>query len=84
MSKTNNFFAISGSTATTVNSTSLVGGQALLVALFPNEEDRPSMRTLQRLVKARDIPSLKIRGKRFFSPEAVRRALDDFEVPANK
>jgi hypothetical protein len=71
---------MNGSTETTSSNACLLGGKALLAAIFPNTDDRPSVRWLQRLVKAKAIPSLKIGGKRFFAPDAVRQALDDFEI----
>ena len=57
-----------------------VGPEALLEIIFPIEKDRPSVRWLQRLTKARAIPSLKIGGKRFYNTGAVRKALDAYVI----
>jgi hypothetical protein len=67
---------------TTSGAPPLVGAQTLLDTLFPLKADRPSVRWLQRLTKARAIPSLKIGGKRFYKLEAVREALDAYEISA--
>jgi hypothetical protein len=61
-----------------------VGAQALLEIIFPIKKDRPSQRWLQRQTKARAVPSIKIGGKRFYEPAAVRKAIKSFEISAHE
>lgn len=61
----------------------IVGADTLLEIIFPIERDRPSVRWLQRLTKARAVPSVKIGGKRFYEPAAVRKAIQAFEISAH-
>jgi hypothetical protein len=71
-------------TSGTLSSTpSLVGAAELLLALFPANESRPSVRWLRRMQDRRLIPYKKIGRRVFFDPEEVRRALDrQFSVHA--
>ena len=60
----------------------LVQGETLLAQMFPVENDRPSLRWLQRLTAARAIPSIKLKGKRFYRLKAVRQAIESYEISA--
>ena len=53
----------------------LVGKQALLVELFPNEIDRPTTKWLDAQCKRRVIPFIRIGRLIWFSPPAVREAM---------
>ena len=53
----------------------LVRGARLLEIVFPEKESRPSLRSLQRYVRRRIIPSVKLGHQRFYSPEQVHEAL---------
>ena len=53
----------------------LVRGGRLLEIVFPEKESRPSLRSLQRYVRRRIIPSVKLGHQRFYSPEQVHEAL---------
>lgn len=62
---------------------SLVGAAELLLALFPANDSRPSVRWLRRMQSRELIPYKKINRRVFFDPEEVRRALDrQFSVHA--
>lgn len=62
---------------------SLVGAAELLLALFPANDSRPSVRWLRRMQSRGLIPYKKIGRRVFFDPEEVRRALDrQFSVHA--
>jgi hypothetical protein len=52
-----------------------VDGNRLLGIVFPDEGSRPSLRWLERRVKRREIPSVKLGRMRLYSPEQVRIAL---------
>ena len=54
----------------------LVKARGLAVALCPDPESRPSLRTIRRWQDMRLIPFLKIGGSVYFDPVQVRRALD--------
>lgn len=58
----------------TVNTEKLVNKQQLLEALF-TEDCRPSVRTLNRMMKRRRIPYIKISGNVFFDVNDVRQHL---------
>jgi hypothetical protein len=51
----------------------LVKGERVLQILFPDEDSRPRLSTLERLVKSGHVPSLKLNRLRFYDPNAVRR-----------
>lgn len=53
----------------------LVRGQRLLEIIFPEKDSRPSLRSIERYVRRRLIPSVKLGRQRFYSPEQVRDAL---------
>jgi len=53
----------------------LVKGGRLLEIIFPEVDSRPCIRWLERQVKRRRIPSIKLGRLRFYSPADVRRAL---------
>ena len=55
--------------------TQLLSHEELLRALF-TEEKRPSVRWLQRMMKARAVPYIKIGRFVYFDLAAVRSALD--------
>jgi hypothetical protein len=59
----------------------LVRGCRLLEIIFPEADSRPSLRSLERYVKRRRIPSIKLGRLRFYSPESVRGALLDQQLP---
>ena len=71
-----------GLPATTANESAYLGPDSLLSALFPNKADQPSLRWLQRLTASRAIPSIKIKGKRFYRLKAVQQAIESFEISA--
>jgi hypothetical protein len=66
------------------DSDALVQGETLLAQIFPVENDRPSLRWLQRLTASRTIPSIKLKGKRFYRVHAVREAIKAFEIAAHE
>ena len=66
------------------DSDALVQGETLLAQIFPVENDRPSLRWLQRLTASRAIPSIKLKGKRFYRLKAVQQAIQAFEISANE
>lgn len=53
----------------------LVKGARLLELIFPEPDSRPSIRWLERHVRGRRIPSIKLGRLRFYSPEDVKRSL---------
>lgn len=53
----------------------LVRGPRLLEIIFPEKDSRPSLKSLERYVKRRLVPSVKLGRQRFYSPPAVREAL---------
>jgi hypothetical protein len=62
-------------TIQSVNSEKLVKGVKLLEVLF-DEDSRPTKRWLAYQTAARAIPYIKIGGKVFFDPPAVKAALE--------
>ncbi len=54
----------------------LVGAEACLVDLFPDEPSRPGLRTFRDWQAKGFIPVHKIGRRTFFDPEEVRQALD--------
>jgi len=52
-----------------------VCGKRLLEIIFPEKDSRPSLRSLERYVRRRIVPSVKLGRKRFYSPEQVREVL---------
>jgi hypothetical protein len=62
---------------------SLLGAAELLLALFPANDSRPSVRWLRRMQSRGLIPYKKIGRLVYFDPDEVRRALDrQFSVHA--
>ncbi len=61
---------------TTSQSGSLVGAEALLRELFPDEQSRPTLRWLRGMQAKRLVPYRKIGRRVFFSVEEVRRSFD--------
>jgi hypothetical protein len=53
----------------------LVGAESLLVILWPNEKDRPSLRWLRDQQKARKIPFAKVGRLVWFDPPAVKASI---------
>jgi hypothetical protein len=53
----------------------LVRGPRLLEIIFPEKGSRPSLRSLERYVRRRIVPSVKLGRQRFYSPEHVQDAL---------
>ncbi len=53
----------------------LLGAKALLLALWPDEGSRPTLRWLRSMTKRKLIPYLKIGRRVFFEAERVRAAL---------
>ena len=62
----------------------LVKGSRLLEIIFPEADSRPSLRSLERYVKRRRIPSIKLGRLRFYSPADVRRALLDLQLATRR
>lgn len=61
----------------------LVGINGLAKALWPDESERPALRTLRKWTARKVIPSLKIGSLRFYEPARVKAALrKKFEIPA--
>jgi hypothetical protein len=60
----------------TSQSPALVGAEALLRELFPDEKSRPSLRWLRGMQSKRLVPFRKISRKVYFDPEEVRRSFD--------
>lgn len=58
------------------NSSSLVGAEALLREVWPDEESRPSLRWLRGMQAKRLVPFRKIGRRVYFDPEEVRRSFD--------
>ena len=54
----------------------------LLVALWPQETSRPSLRWIRKMQSARALPFVKIGRLVYFEPDRVRAALRRFEVVA--
>ena len=54
----------------------LVGAQACINLLFPDEASRPALRTFRKWQANRYFPVHKIGRSTFFDPEQVRAALD--------
>jgi len=54
----------------------LVGVEACMEIVFPNEEDRPCLRTFRDMQKKRLIPYRKMGRMTYFDALEVRRALD--------
>jgi hypothetical protein len=67
-----------------IDSAALVGGETLLETVFPNPEDRPSLRWLATMRERRLIPFLKIGGRLIrYDAAEVRAALDrNFTIAA--
>lgn len=57
-----------------------VDAKSLLPILFPIESCRPCLRTFERMVKAKTIPSIKLRHFRYFHPATVKEALLALQV----
>jgi hypothetical protein len=53
----------------------LVRGMRLLEIIFPEKASRPSLRSLERYVRQRIVPSVKLGRQRFYSPPQVQEAL---------
>jgi hypothetical protein len=58
------------------NPSSLVGAEALLREVWPDEESRPSLRWLRGMQAKRLVPFRKIGRKVYFDPSEVRRTID--------
>ena len=56
-----------------------VSGKRVLESKFPDEESRPCLRSLERWVRQRKIPSVKLGRLRFYSLAAVSHALEDMQ-----
>jgi hypothetical protein len=61
--------------STKTESEKLVGAESLLKILWPNEDDRPSLRWLRDQQKTRRVPFIKMGRLVFFEPETVRAAI---------
>ena len=59
----------------TKNETRLTDARGILEEVFA-ERGRPSLRWLRQQQKVKAIPHIKVAGKVFFDPVAVRKALD--------
>ncbi len=57
-------------------SPSLVGAEALLRELFPDEESRPTLRWL-RGMQGRVFPFRRLGRRVFFDPEECRKVIDE-------
>lgn len=60
----------------TNSSSQLVGAEACIKIVFPDEESRPAIRTFRAWQANRYFPFHKIGRRTFFDPEQVRAALD--------
>lgn len=58
-----------------MHSKHLVGAQACIEIIFPDEDSRPSLRTFRQWQANRWLPHHKIGRRIFFDPEDVRIAL---------
>lgn len=67
----------------TDNRPKLVTIKHLIQILFPDPESRPSLRSIQRLQKARKIPVTKVGRLCFYEPDRVGAALRRLEVPVS-
>ena len=53
----------------------LVGAETLLERLWPDEKDRPSLRTLRNWQKQRIVPYVRLGRLIYFNPEEVAEAI---------
>ena len=60
---------------TKIDGRELVGPENLMKQVWPDPEDRPSLRWLQRQQKARTLPYVKLGHYVWFNVEEVRAAL---------
>lgn len=70
--------------ATLRSNRGLLRASSLLTELFPNEQDRPSRRWLERMNKRRVFPSIKAGGLRLYDPAAVRAALEAYSTSSGE
>lgn len=62
----------------------LVGKQGLLEALFPNPKDRPCPKWLDRQMRLRNIPYIRMGKLIWFDPPAVKAAFVRQSIPTRK
>ena len=53
----------------------LVGAETMMEMVWPNEKDRPSLRTLANWQRLRIIPFVKLGGRVYFNVEDVSEAV---------
>jgi hypothetical protein len=62
----------------------LVGKQGILVELFPNPADRPCAKWLDRQMRLRNIPYIRMGKLIWFDPPAVKAAFVRQSIPTRK